>query len=76
MARLVIVSNRVAIPSQGTQTGGLAVAVREVLKNNTGLWFGWSGGVAESTDDLEVSTAEHDGITYAVMDLVHDDFQE
>ena len=77
MARLVIVSNRVAIPSHdGTQAGGLAVAVREVLKNNTGLWFGWSGGVAESPGDVKINTAEQDGITSAVMDLVHDDFQE
>ena len=42
MARLVVVSNRVAIPSRDgkNQAGGLAVAVRQVLKSNAGLWFG------------------------------------
>ena len=48
LARLIVVSNRVAIPSRdGTnQAGGLAVAVRSLLKRNSGLWFGWSGTVS------------------------------
>ena len=52
LARLIVVSNRVAIPSRdGTnQAGGLAVAVRSLLKRNGGLWFGWSGTVAAEDD--------------------------
>ena len=44
-SRLIIVSNRVAVPEPaGVQKpGGLAVAVRAALRNRTGLWFGWCG---------------------------------
>ena len=42
--RLIVVSNRVAVPTPGsTQAGGLAVAVRSLLKRRPGVWFGWSG---------------------------------
>ena len=42
-ARIIIVSNRVAIPEspRSPVAGGLAVAVKAVLKNCNGLWFGW-----------------------------------
>lgn len=49
MARLVVVSNRVADPRK-TAAGGLAVALAEVLNNTGGLWFGWSGKVQESAE--------------------------
>ena len=43
MARLVIVSNRVPLPSErGPRAGGLAVALADALRPGT-LWFGWSG---------------------------------
>ena len=46
MARLVIVSNRVPIPkARGTQAGGLAVALRDLLMPGT-MWFGCSDGSA------------------------------
>src|SRR5262245_66543628 len=47
LARLVVVSNRVGIPDRGTRPGGLEVAIRPPLKRHGGLWFGWSGRVAE-----------------------------
>jgi trehalose 6-phosphate synthase len=71
------VSNRVAIPDRDkTQAGGLAVAVRSVLKSNSGLWFGWSGCIAATAGEVKTRTAEHGGISYAVMDLINDDYQE
>ena len=44
-SRIVIVSNRVAVPESlaDSVAGGLAVAVKAALKNRNGLWFGWSG---------------------------------
>ena len=40
--RLIIVSNRVAVPEPGNKqtAGGLVVAVKAALKNRTGVWFG------------------------------------
>jgi trehalose 6-phosphate synthase len=49
MARLVVVSNRLADPRK-TAAGGLAVALGEVLNNTGGLWFGWSGKVIEAAE--------------------------
>src|SRR5205085_6290672 len=52
LARLIVVSNRVAVPSHdgSNQAGGLAVAVRSLLKRHGGLWFGWSGTVSSDGD--------------------------
>lgn len=46
MSRLVVVSNRVANPHRAA-AGGLAVAVRESMRQTGGMWFGWSGHLQE-----------------------------
>ena len=46
MGRLVVVSNRVPLPSErGAKAGGLAVALADALQPGS-LWFGWSGRLA------------------------------
>jgi trehalose 6-phosphate synthase len=77
LARLVVVSNRVAVPNREgrAQAGGLAVAIRATLKRNPGVWFGWSGRVA-AKPDMRTRTVKHAGITYVVTDLAEDDYQE
>jgi len=77
LARLIVVSNRVAVPSRdgGNLAGGLAVAVRSLLKRHEGLWFGWSGTVS-SDEDIATKTVQHGGMSYAVTDLVEADYQE
>ncbi len=77
MARLIVVSNRVAVPSPDgdNQAGGLAVAVRSLLKRHGGLWFGWSGTVAADID-VATKTIEQSGLTYVVTDLAEGDYQE
>ena len=77
MARLVVVSNRVAVPSRDSdnQAGGLAVAVRSLLKGRGGLWFGWSGTVA-AQDDVTTRTIHQGEMSYVVTDLVDADYQE
>jgi len=77
LARLIVVSNRVAVPSRdgNNQAGGLAVAVRSLLKRHGGMWFGWSGTVA-SDDEVTVRTIRQGGLTYVVTDLAEADYQE
>jgi trehalose 6-phosphate synthase len=77
LARLIVVSNRVAIPSGdgASQAGGLAVAVRSLLKRRPGMWFGWSGGVA-TDEDVVTKTVQRGGMVYVVTDLTDADYQE
>jgi trehalose 6-phosphate synthase len=76
-ARLIIVSNRVAVPEPGNKpmAGGLVVAVKAALRNRTGVWFGWSGKIDE-TETAQPRIVERNHITYAVIDLSKTDFEE
>ncbi|MBI4275249.1 MAG: alpha,alpha-trehalose-phosphate synthase (UDP-forming) [Rhizobiales bacterium] len=76
MARLVIVSNRVAVPDRTKRPGGLEVALRAAFKRHPGVWFGWSGRVARKRSDVLTQRIERDCITYIVTDLADEDFQE
>jgi trehalose 6-phosphate synthase len=74
MARLVIVSNRVPIPkARGTQAGGLAVALRELLTPGS-MWFGWSGRLT-AEPSTQPALVEARGVTYATIDLSADAYR-
>ncbi|MFN3658119.1 MAG: alpha,alpha-trehalose-phosphate synthase (UDP-forming) [Pseudolabrys sp.] len=75
MPRLVIVSNRVGVPQGGARAGGLEVAIRPALKRRGGVWFGWSGRIAEA-DTGPARTAQHDNVSYVTIDLRRDDYEE
>ena len=77
MARIVVVSNRVAVPSGegGARAGGLEVALRSFLRRHHGVWFGWSGKVA-SKSEIATRTVENGGVTYITSDLSRADYQE
>jgi trehalose 6-phosphate synthase len=50
LSRLIVVSNRVAPITEGEPTaGGLAAGVLDALKQQGGIWFGWSGEVSHDT---------------------------
>jgi trehalose 6-phosphate synthase len=75
--RLIIVSNRVAVPDPpGTPlAGGMAVAVKAALKNRAGMWFGWSGAVTDEPTG-EPRIVEVNQVTYVLIDLSKTDIQE
>jgi trehalose 6-phosphate synthase len=76
LARLVIVSNRLALPHEkASRAGGLAVALRETLERRGGLWLGWSG---ETTSDEAAAPLllTRGNITYATLDLKAADYQD
>jgi trehalose 6-phosphate synthase len=77
LPRLVIVSNRVAVPDRADKAsaGGLAVALQEAFQEYQGLWFGWSGRVA-AQPDLRPTIVEKERVQYAVIDLTPRDRQE
>ena len=73
--RLIVVSNRVALPRQ-TASGGLASALQAALRERGGLWFGWSGKLAPETG-AEVHRQQDNNVEYATIDLSrtdHDDY--
>jgi len=78
MSRLVVISNRVAVPkargAAGAQ-GGLAGALNSALKANGGIWFGWSG---QETDKFSGSLdiQRNEGVTTATIDLETQDVEE
>ncbi|HMH66753.1 MAG TPA: trehalose-6-phosphate synthase, partial [Pinirhizobacter sp.] len=71
MSRLVVISNRVALPKQ-TQTGGLASAMNAALQERGGLWFGWSGHIGKESG-TEVHEVTERNISYATIDLSRKD---
>jgi trehalose 6-phosphate synthase len=76
LGRLVVVSNRVSVPGDGsTRAGGLEVALRPALQKNGGIWLGWSGKVATG-NELETRSVPHKNIEYIITDLSKDDFEE
>jgi len=73
MSRIVIVSNRVPVPSGNAgRAGGLAVALLGLMEARGGLWFGWSGAVAERASATP-SVAHRAGVDYATLDLTPTD---
>lgn len=78
MSRLVVISNRVAVPkargAAGAQ-GGLAGALHAALKQHSGIWFGWSGAESEEFTG-EITTRQVDGVTTATVDLPTQDVEE
>jgi len=75
MSRLVVVSNRVPLPSErGPRAGGLAVALADALRPGS-LWFGWSGRRAHVTATM-ASQQRGDGLTFATIDLSEADYRQ
>jgi trehalose 6-phosphate synthase len=74
VARLVIVSNRVPLPSElGPRAGGLAVALADALRPGS-LWFGWSGRRGATPPETP-NTVQAGGITYATIDMTEAEYR-
>jgi len=72
--RLVVVSNRVPLPSErGPQAGGLTVALADALQPGS-LWFGWSGR-RSGQPHAEPRQHRADGITYGTIDFTEADYR-
>jgi trehalose 6-phosphate synthase len=78
MSRLIVISNRVSAPkakSAAGAQGGLAVALSAALRENRGIWFGWSGNETEEYEG-KLDMQRHDGVTTATIDLERQDIEE
>jgi len=74
--RLVLVSNRVSVPTASAPAaGGLAVALEAALAAKGGLWFGWSGKTCD-VPDRTPQIQSQGRIDYALCDLSPRDLDE
>lgn len=75
MSRLILVSNRVAIPKAANRpaAGGLAVALNEALKRYDGIWFGWSGAIGQ-TENPAPQLSSRGKARFALIDLPQADY--
>ena len=67
MGRLIVVSNRVALPGE-SRAGGLAMALKCALQETGGLWFGWSGRIDQQRSG-RVHEQDAGNIRYVTVDL-------
>jgi len=74
MSRLVVISNRVPLPSEHS-AGGLASGMLSALRECGGIWFGWNGRTqAESATDVD---RESEGnVEFATLGLSRRDVTE
>ena len=74
MSRLVIVSNRVPVPSgMRVPQGGLETGVLSALEAQGGLWFGWSGKISE---EKKVVRTRSGNVDFAITDLSRRDYDD
>lgn len=76
MSRLVVVSNRVAYLEKKNQSGGLAVALGDALRDSGGMWFGWDGTVVEEDTPLATNVCQQGKVTIATVPLTRRDYEE
>jgi len=73
LARIFIISNRVAIPGGSNNPGGLEVVLKATLRKHPCVWLGWSGEVNETPRTQTVTQRSN---SYIVTDLTPEDFDE
>jgi trehalose 6-phosphate synthase len=70
LSRVVIVSNRVAVPKGSAAAGGLAVAILAAMREGGGMWFGWGGETHPAgTAQPAPETAQRDGGTFTTISI-------
>lgn len=74
--RLIIVSNRVAIPKRDSgSAGGLAVGVLAALQEHGGVWFGWSGELTDGAAG-DPKVVRRGRIDYTTISLNAHDYEQ
>lgn len=76
MSRLIVASNRVADLDQPIQSGGLAVALGDGLRQARGLWFGWDGKVVDQDAPTPLEIKQHESICTATQSLTRTEYEQ
>src|SRR5690625_3633813 len=75
MSRVIIASNRVGDLSKASQSGGLAVAVADVLHEGSGIWFGWSGEILNGDARPGLHLERQGNVTIATQPLTRAEYE-
>ncbi|MGI9411874.1 MAG: alpha,alpha-trehalose-phosphate synthase (UDP-forming) [Hyphomicrobiaceae bacterium] len=76
MNRLVVVSNRVADLDLASQSGGLAVALVDALRERGGIWFGWDGKVVPGGTRVPPNVTTYGNVTTITLPLTRKDYNQ
>lgn len=76
MSRLIVASNRVADLEQAVQSGGLAVALGDALKEARGVWFGWDGTIVDEGTPIGLNITQQDDVRIATVPLTRREYEE
>ncbi len=75
LARLIVISNRAIGPHErGGRAGGLAIALREALRQSGGVWLSWSGKISDTPAPPTITQV--DNVTYVTRDLGQQDYND
>lgn len=76
MSKLIVLSNRISMPSGKASAGGLAVAVQDALNDSNGIWLGWNGQQITDSEAPEFEQAHSQGIDYITCPLTHQQYAQ
>lgn len=76
MNRLIVASNRVADLEKSVQSGGLAVALGDALREARGLWFGWDGKIRDDATPYGVEIMQHGSVRTATVPLTAREYED
>ncbi len=76
MSKLIVLSNRISMPSGKASAGGLAVAVQDALNDSNGIWLGWNGQQITDSEAPEFEQASSQGIDYITCPLTHQQYAQ
>lgn len=76
MSKLIVLSNRISMPSGKASAGGLAVAVQDALNDSNGIWLGWNGQQITDSEAPEFEQAYSHGIDYITCPLTHQQYAQ
>lgn len=75
MSKLIVLSNRVNLPSNdGHSAGGLAVALQDALREKGGIWLGWNGEKVAHQIDQKFHYIESNKVEYITCPLTEQQY--
>lgn len=77
MSKLIVLSNRVNLPSvDGHAAGGLAVALQDALQDMGGVWLGWNGEKIKSIDEQHFSVHQTEHVEFVTCPLTQQQYED